>query len=138
LSDRETDQTDERSSVHTKSDFAGIARVQEIGDALARTSNRRVDFLAFQVTPTALDVTLEEMMIDGIQDGLWNLRARGVVEEGERRSSMQGRKQGANGLNRKIQIWLRVDFLPEDTLRFGLQAIAPGQNRKSGNGRLVN
>jgi hypothetical protein len=132
LSKRETYQANERGGVHPKRNFAGITRVQEIRDTLARAGNRRINFLAFRVAPTALDVAIEEMVVDCIDHELWNLSARGIVEEGECRGAMKRREGRTNLFDWKMRVWLSEDFLPEDTLRFGLQVITPGRNRKRG------
>jgi hypothetical protein len=130
LSNRETYQANERRGVHPKRNFAGITRVQEIRDASARAGNRRIDFLAFRVAPTALDVAIEEMVIDCVDHKLRNLSARGIVEEGKCRGAMKRRKARTNFLDWKIEVWLSEDFLPVDSLRFGLQAFAPDGSRK--------
>jgi hypothetical protein len=123
LSNRETYQANERGGVHPKCNLAGITRVQEIRDTLARAGNRRIDFLALRVAPTALDVAIEEMVVDCIDHKLWNLSARGIVEEGECRGAMKRREGRTNFIDWKIRVWLSEDFLPEDTLRFGLQVL---------------
>ena len=125
LSDRETYETNKRGRVHPKRDFAGVARVQKIGDAFAGVRNCRVHLLAFRIAAAALDVAFEQMAVDSIEDDLRNLRPGGVVEEREGRRAMQRRKERANGLDRKIQIRLRARFCLENILRFGLQTFAP-------------
>ena len=125
LSNRETYETNKRCRVHPKRDFAGVARVQEIGDAFASVRNCRVNLLAFCVASAALDVAFEQMAVYSIEDDLRNLRPGGIVEEREGRRVMQRRKERANGLDRKIQIRRRARFCRENILRFGLQTFAP-------------
>ena len=62
LSDRKTYQPNEGSGVHPERNFAGVARVQEIGDAFARVCNRRVNLLALRVAAAALNVAFEKMV----------------------------------------------------------------------------
>jgi len=123
LSKRETYQAHERGGVHPKRNFVGITRVQEIRDTLARAGDRRIDFLAFRVAPTALDVAIKEMVIDRIDHKLRNLSARGIVEEGECRGAMKRWEGRTNFFDWKMRVWLSEDFLPEGTLRFGLQVL---------------
>ena len=81
LADRQTHQTDEGSGVHAKRDFARIASVHQISNAVSRTQNHLVHFTAFRVAPAPLHIALEEMMIYRVQYDLWNLRARRIVKK---------------------------------------------------------
>ena len=126
LSDRETYEPNKGSRVHPKRYFAGVARVQEIGDAFAGMCNRRVNLLALRIAPAALNVAFEQMAVDSVEDDLRNLGAGGIVEKSKCRRPMQRREKRADGLDRKIQIRLRAKFCLENVLRFGLQTLAPG------------
>ena len=56
LSDRKTNQANEGGGVHSERNFAGVACIQEIGDALARVCNCRVNLLALRIAAAALNV----------------------------------------------------------------------------------
>src|SRR5580658_1454879 len=102
LSNRQTYQANKRRGVHTKRDFARIARVQEIGDTFASVCNRRVHLLAFRVTAAPLNVAFEQMVVDGVKNDLRHLRSGSVVEKREVRGTMQRGKEGANCLDGKV------------------------------------
>ena len=110
LSDRQTHQPNEGSGVHAKSDFARIASVHKISDALPCARNRRVHFTAFGVAPASLHIALEEMMIHCVQHDLRNLRACCVVEKNESWRPGQRRESGANGFNGKVSIRSRTEL----------------------------
>src|SRR5208283_3166838 len=85
LSDRQTHQTNKGSRIHAKRDFAWVASVHKISDAVPRTQNHLVHFTAFRVAPPSLHIALEEMMIHRVQHTLWNLRSRRIIKEEEAR-----------------------------------------------------
>ena len=85
LADRQTHQTNKGSGVHAKRDFARIASVHKISDAVPCTQNHLVHFTAFRVASAPLHIALEEMMIYRVQYDLWNLRARRIVKKDETR-----------------------------------------------------
>jgi hypothetical protein len=55
------------------------------------------------VTTSALHIALEQMMVHGVENDLWDLCASGIVKENELGSPIQGRKGGANGRNWKAR-----------------------------------
>ena len=126
LSDRQTHQTNERSGVHAKRDFAGIACVHQISHTLPCAQNRRVDFATLGVASPSLHVALEEMMIHRVQHHLRNLRTGCVVEKDESRRASQGRESSAKGFNGKVLHSIRTRFGIENTLGLWLQVLAPG------------
>src|SRR5258706_11191749 len=126
LPDRQTHQTNERSRVHAKRDFARITCVHKISDTLPRTENRRVYFTAFHVASPALHVALDEVMIHRVQYDLWNLRTGCVVEKDEAGRPGQRREGRANGFNGETCIRSGRDCGVENARGFGLQAFAPG------------
>jgi sulfopyruvate decarboxylase subunit alpha len=65
-------------------------------------------------------------MIHGIQHGLWNLRARSIVEKDEPRRAGYCGESRANGFKGKVGIRSGCDFVMDNALGFSLQAFAPG------------
>ena len=101
LSDRQTHQTNKRCGVHAECDFACVASVHKISDAVPCAQNHLIHFTAFRVASSSLHVVLEEMMIHRVQHDLWNLRSRCIIKEDEARRPSQRGKSGTNGFNRK-------------------------------------
>jgi hypothetical protein len=54
------------------------------------------------IPPASLHIALEQVVIDGVEHDLRHLCPGCIVEEDEFRFSVQGRKGGTNGFNRKV------------------------------------
>ena len=102
LCNGEADKADERRGVHAERHFRRIARVDPRRDFFARGGDHAVDIAAFLVTSAALDIDVEQMMRDGIEHGLWQLRAGGVVEIDERLGTLKRGKFRADGIDGKF------------------------------------
>ena len=125
LSDRQTHQTNKGCGVHAKRDFACVASIHQISDAVPCTQNHLIHFTAFRVASPSLHIVLEEMMIHRVQHALWNLRSRCIIKKDEAERSSQRGKSSTNALNRKACARCRGNFGVENTLGFGPQNLAP-------------
>jgi hypothetical protein len=93
------DQTQERSRIQAEGNLAGRLGIQEHRYRFARTGDRGVDRAALLVASAALNVMHYQVIVDGIQNHLRDLRAGGIIEKYESLTPFQGRKALSKFLN---------------------------------------
>jgi hypothetical protein len=80
LGEGEADKADERRGIHAERHFRRIAGVDPCRDFFARGRDHPVDGATLFVASAPLDIDVEQMMRDGIENALRQLRAGGIVE----------------------------------------------------------
>ena len=101
LADAEADEADERGGVHAEADFGRVTGVDQQRHAFARIGDCLVDGDAAGIAAAALHVVGNEMVGDGVEHVLRDLRAGGVVHEDEVAGPPQRRKQRTDRVHRK-------------------------------------
>src|SRR5215469_599268 len=92
VSYRKTDDTNERSGVHTERYLGRFTRIQECSYAFPCLLYGGVYLLAMTVAAATLHVAGYEVMADRIQNGLRYLRSRAIIEKNKVVPGIQGRK----------------------------------------------
>src|SRR5580704_12116360 len=67
LPDRQADNTNERCRIHAEGDFVRTSGIHECSHTQSRSCDRRIDFLAFGVTASALNIAFEQMPVNCIE-----------------------------------------------------------------------